>query len=320
MTRPLPAPVVERVAARCDLTVHPEDEPLPPAQLAEGCRQAEGLLLSGGRVSEELLAQALRLQVISTVGVGYDNIDVEACTRRHIVVTNTPGVVTEATADLAFALLMGVARRLVEADRFVREGHWRRWQWGLMWGTDLYGKTLGLYGFGRIGQAVARRARGFSMRILYYAIDRLTEAQEKEFGAEFVDPETLLREADFLTLHVPLSPETLHMIGARELAMMKPTAFLINTSRGKVVDEAALVVALESKQIAGAGLDVYEREPQLHATLPTLSSVVLTPHMGTATSQTRFAMASLATDNLLAFFDGHRPPNLVNPEVLSQGE
>jgi lactate dehydrogenase-like 2-hydroxyacid dehydrogenase len=317
MTRPLPAPVIERVAARYDLRVHPEDEPLPPAQLAEGCREAEGLLLSGGRVSEEILAQAPRLRAIATVGVGYDNIDVEACTRRRIVVTNTPGVVTEATADLAFALLMTVARRLVEADRFVREGHWRRWQWGLMWGTDLYGKTLGLYGFGRIGQAVARRARGFSMRILYYAIDRLTEAQEQELGAQFVDPETLLREADFLSLHVPLSPETLHLIAARQLAMMKPTAFLINTSRGKVVEEAALVEALQSKRIAGAGLDVYEREPQIHAVLPTLPNVVLTPHMGTATWQTRLAMASLAADNLLAALDGQRPSNPVNPEVCT---
>jgi glyoxylate reductase len=318
MTRPLPAPVIERVRARCDLTVHPEDEPLSPAQLAEGCREAEGLLLSGGRATEEVLAQAPHLRVIATVGVGYDNIDVDACTRRGIVVTNTPGVVTEATADLAFALLTCVARRLVEADRFVREGHWRRWQWGLMWGTDLYGKTLGLYGFGRIGQAVARRARGFSMRILCYALDHLTPAQEKELGAEFVDRDTLLREADFLSLHVPLSPETIRLITARELAMMKPTAFLINTSRGKVVEEAALVAALESKQIAGAGLDVYEREPQIHPMLLTLPNVVLTPHMGTATSQTRLAMASLAADNILAFFAGQRPPNLVNPEALGK--
>ncbi|MGA3167928.1 MAG: D-glycerate dehydrogenase [Terriglobia bacterium] len=316
-TRPLPQQACERVATRCALTVNPQDVPLPSQQLVEACRDVEGLMNSGSRVNEELLQQAPHLRVIANVGVGYDNIDVAACTRRRIVVTNTPGVLTEATADLAFGLLMAAARRLAECDRYVREGHWHYWQWGYLWGTDLYQKTLGIYGLGRIGQAVARRARGFSMRILHHSLDRPTEAQEQELGAQFVDPETLLREADFLSLHVPLTPQTHHLIGSKELAMMKPTAFLINAARGKVVDEAALVEALRSKQIAGAGLDVFENEPQVHPGLLALPNVVLAPHVGSATSETRLAMAMLAAENLLAALAGQRPPNAVNPEVCA---
>jgi lactate dehydrogenase-like 2-hydroxyacid dehydrogenase len=203
----------------------------------------------------------------------------------------------------------------VESDRYVREGHWHYWKWGYLWGTDLYRKTLGVYGLGRIGKAVARRGRGFSMRVLYYDIVRPAPAQEQELGVEFVDRETILREADFLTLHVPLTPETHHLIGTRELAMMKPTAFLINAARGKVVDEAALVEALQSRQIAGAGLDVFEQEPHINPALLALPNVVLTPHVGSATSQTRLAMAMLAAENLLAALEGRRPPNPVNPEV-----
>ena len=274
-------------------------------------------MASGVRVTEKLLEQAPRLRVIANVGVGYDNIDVAACTRRHILVTNTPDVLTETTADLAFALLMAVARRLVECDRFVREGRWRYWQWGYFCGADLFCKTLGVYGLGRIGKAVARRARGFSMRLLYCDIVRPSPALEQELGAQFVDRETLLREADFLTLHVPLTPETHHLIGARELAMLKPTAFLINTARGQVVDEPALVEALQSKQIAGAGLDVFEQEPRIHPALLGLPNVVLTPHVGSATSQTRLAMAMLAAENLLAALEGRRPPTPVNPEIFT---
>jgi lactate dehydrogenase-like 2-hydroxyacid dehydrogenase len=262
-----------------------------------------------------LVEQAPRLRVVCNVGVGYDKVDVAACTRRRIMVSNTPGVVTDATADLTFALIMGVARRLVEADRYVRDGHWRYWQWGNMWGTNPSGKTLGILGFGRIGQAVARRARGFSMRIIYYSLDRPTAEEERELSAQFVDRERLLREADFLTLHVPLAAGTHHLITAKEFALMKPTAFLINTSRGKVVEEAALVEALRSKRIAGAALDVFEFEPQISPELLAMPNVVVSPHMGTATSETRLAMAMLAADNLLAALAGRRPPNLVNPEV-----
>jgi len=297
--------------------MNPEDILLPVAQVVEACREVEGIVASGTPVSPEVVEEAPHLRVVANVGVGYDKIDVAACTRRHILVTNTPGVVTGATADLSFALLLAVARRLVEADRYVREGHRRHWSWGCMWGTDLEGKTLGILGFGRIGQAVARRASGFSMRILYYSVDRPTPEREQELGAHYVDRETLLREADFLSIHVPLAPDTNRLIGAAEFALMKPTAFLINTSRGKVVEETALVDALQSKRIAGAGLDVFEFEPQIHPALLAMPNVVVTPHMGTATRETRLAMALMGADNLLAALAGQRPPNLVNPEVWS---
>ncbi|MGO8818409.1 MAG: 2-hydroxyacid dehydrogenase [Terriglobia bacterium] len=315
ITRPLPREAVERIATQCEVTVYPEDVRLPPSELAAACREVEGLVASGAQVTPELLEQASHLRVVCTVGVGYDNVDVPACTRRSILVTNTPGVVTEATADLCFVLLMAVARRLVEADRYVRTGQWQSWQWGNMWGTNPSGKTLSIYGFGRIGQAVARRASGFSMRILYNSLDRPTPEREQQLGAQYVDRETLLREADFLTLHVPLAPDTHHLIGAAEFAIMKPTAFLLNTSRGKVVEEAALIEALQSKRIAGAGLDVFEFEPKVHPALLAMPNVVVSPHMGTATRETRMAMAMLTAENLLAALGGQRPPNLVNPEV-----
>jgi glyoxylate reductase len=317
ITRPLPSPVVERLAARCEVRMRPEDAPLDDAQLAESCREIEGLMATGVRVSEDVIAQATRLRVVANVGVGYDNIDVTACTRRRIPVTNTPDVLTETTADLAFALLLAVPRRLVECDRYVREGQWQFSKWEFLWGADIHGKTLGVYGLGRIGTAVARRARGFSMRVLYHDIVSAAPALEQELGAHFVDRETLLGEADFLTLHVPLTPETHHLIGARELAMLKPTAFLINAARGKCVDEAALVEALESKRLAGAGLDVFENEPQVHPALLSMPNVVLAPHVGSGTAQTRLAMAILAAENLLAALEGRRPPNLVNPEIYT---
>jgi D-3-phosphoglycerate dehydrogenase len=297
--------------------MNPKDAPLEPRELIEACREVEGLMASGTRVSAEVLEHAPRLRVVANVGVGYDNIDVAACTRRRIAVTNTPEVLTETTADLSFALLMAAARRIVEADRYVREGHWHYWQWECLWGTDLYRKTLGIYGLGRIGKAVARRARGFSMRVLYHDLVRPTPAVEQELGAQFVDRETLLREADFLSLHVPLTPATHHLISAREFAMMKPAAFLINAARGKVVEEAALVEALEAKQIAGAGLDVFEYEPEVQPALLAMPNVVLAPHLGSATSETRLAMAMLAAENLLAALEGCRPPNPVNPEVYT---
>lgn len=317
ITRPLPTKAVERLAARCDVKMRPEDAPLDPAQLAESCRDIEGLMATGVRVSEDVVAQAPRLRAVANVGVGYDNIDVAACTRRRIPVTNTPDVLTETTADLAFALLIAAPRRLVECDRYVRQGQWQSSKWELLWGSDIYGKTLGVYGLGRIGKAVARRARGFSMRVIYYDVVRPTAALEEELGVQFVDRETLLREADFLTLHVPLTPETHHLVGARELSMLKPTAFLINAARGKCVDEAALVEALQSKRLAGAGLDVFEHEPHVHPELLSLPNVVLAPHVGSATAQTRLAMAMLAVENLVAGLEGRRPPNLVNPEIYA---
>jgi len=315
ITRPLPAVAVQRIAQSCEVSMNPQDIRLTPQEMIAACREVEGVVTSSTPIGADVVEQAPRLRVVSAVAVGYDIIDLDACTRRGVLVTNTPGVVTEATADLSFGLLMCVARRLVEADRFVREGHWKFWEFGCMWGTDLSGKTLGVYGFGRIGQAVARRARGFNMRIIYHSIDRPTPEQERELGAQFVDRDTLLREADFLTIHVPLAPDTHHLVGAAQLALMKPTAFLINSSRGKVVEEAALVEALQSKRIAGAGLDVFEFEPKIHPALFTMPNVVMTPHMGTSTGETRTAMALMAADNLLAALAGQRPANLVNTEA-----
>lgn len=315
VTRPLPAATLELLASRCEVHLYPEDTALEPAELGEHCRDAEGLLVVGVRVNAEVLRQAPSLKVVANCGVGYDNIDVAACTARRIVVTNTPDVLTDTTADLAFALLMAVARRVVEGDRFVREGRWQRWEWGRLWGADIHHQTLGLYGFGRIGRAVARRGRGFDMHVIYHDVQRATAEIERELGAQFVGRETLLRESDFLSLHVPLTPETHHLIGARELTLMKPSAFLINTARGKVVDEEALVEALKSRAIAGAGLDVFEDEPDLHPELAKLDNVILLPHIGSATAETRLKMALLAVENLLAALEGRRPPNIVNPEV-----
>ncbi|HVA01615.1 MAG TPA: D-glycerate dehydrogenase [Terriglobia bacterium] len=314
-TRPLPQPAIDLLSKACALRVYPEDSAIPEHELADNCRDVEGLLVNAARVTEEILLKAPKLRAISNIGVGYDNIDVEACTQRHIAVTNTAGSLEETTADLAFALLLAVARRVPEADRYVREGRWQHWQWGLLHGTNIHHKTLGLLGFGGIGQAVARRGRGFSMRILYFARHRVAESVERELQAHYADRKTLLQESDFLSLHVPLTPETHHLIRAEDFSLMKPTAMLINTARGPVVDEHALLKALESKRIAGAGLDVFEQEPRVLPGLLTLQNLVLAPHMGSATVETRLDMAMLAVKNLLAALAGERPPNIVNPEI-----
>lgn len=315
VTRPLPSPVIEMLGKHFEVAAHPQDSPMPRESLIEACREIDGLLVAGASITAEVLSAAPRLRAVCTASVGYDNIDVAACTARRIPVTNTVGVLEETTADLAFSLLLSVARRIVEGDRYVREGRWHEWQWGLLHGTDIYSKTLGLYGFGRIGQAVARRGRGFGMRILYFARHRVAENIERELAAQYVDRDTLLRESDFVSLHIPKTPETQHAMGARELGLMKPSAFLINTARGSVVDEEALVQALASRKIAGAGLDVFEHEPQVHAELIPMPNVVLMPHVGSATGETRLRMATRAAENLVALFNGRRPSDLVNPEV-----
>lgn len=318
VTRPLPSAALEALTQMCDVEVRAEDRALPPEQLAAASRDVNGLLVAGARVTAEVLEQARSLRAISNAGVGYDNIDLAACNARRIPVANTAGVLEETTADHAFALLLAVARRVAEGDGYVREGRWREWQWGLLHGADVHHKTLGIYGFGRIGQAMARRGRGFAMRILYFQRHRAAQAVEHEIGAQYVERETLLRDSDFLSLHVPLTPETQHSIGARELGLMKRGAFLINTARGKVVDEGALVEALSEGRLAGAGLDVFEREPNLHPGLAGLSNAVLAPHVGSATAETRFRMARLAAENLAALLDGKRPANVVNPEVFGE--
>jgi glyoxylate reductase len=317
VTRPLPAPALELLSSACEVRSHPEDAAIPVSQLADECRQVEGLLVNSAQVNEDVLLAAPSLRAISNCGVGYDNIDVEACNRRRIPITNTAGSLEETTADLAFTLLLAAARRAIEADRYVREGRWDRWQWGLLHGLDVHHKTLGLLGFGGIGQPMARRGRGFSMRVLYHARHRAAESIERELHAEYADLNTLLRESDFISLHVPLTPETRHIIGSKTLSLMKNTAILINTARGPVVDEKALVEALKIKTIAGAGLDVFEEEPKVNTALSGLDNVVLAPHIGSATGETRLRMATLAVKNLLAMLAGERPPNVVNPQIYS---
>jgi len=258
-------------------------------------------------IDDEVLAAAPTVKVVANVAVGYNNIDVAAAHRRGVVVTNTPDVLTETTADFAWALLMATARRVVEADRFARSGQWHRWQWDLLWGADVYGKTLGLVGFGRIGRAVARRALGFNMRVLYQAAVRADAAVERELSVSRKELEAVLREADFVSLHTPFLPETHHLMNERTLRLMKKSAILVNASRGPVVDEAALVRALQEGWIAGAGLDVFEEEPKIHPGLIPLTNVVLAPHIASASSDTRVAMATLAVRNCLAVLEG-KPP------------
>ena len=270
------------------------------------------------RVGDDVLRAAPNLRMVANVAVGYDNVDLPACTKRAVVVTNTPGVLDETTADFAWALLLAVARRVVEADQYVRAGNWQGFDFDQFCGTDVWGKALGIVGFGRIGRAVARRAAGFGMKVIYNSKTRASDEIEKEFRAEYRDLNALLAESDFVTLHVPLNGNTRQMLDAPKLFRMKPTAYLINTSRGPVVDEAALVHALESKKIAGAGLDVFEQEPFVHPGLKR-PNVVLAPHLGSASNETRAKMATTAAQNAVAFFQGQRPPNMLNPEVFKNG-
>jgi glyoxylate reductase len=317
VTRPLPAPALELLSSACEVRSYAEDAAIPVSQLAEECREVEGILVNSAQVNEEVLLAAPRLRAISNCGVGYDNIDVAACNRRRIPITNLAGSLEESTADLAFTLLLATARRAIEADRYVREGRWDRWQSGLLHGLDVHHKTLGLVGFGGIGQPMARRGLGFSMRILYHTRHRADESVERELRAAYTDLETLLRESDYVSLHIPLTSETRHIIDRKALGLMKNTAILVNTARGPVVDEEALLEALTNRKIAGAGLDVFDGEPNVNPNFAALANVVLAPHIGSATGETRLRMAMLAVRNLLAMLGGERPANVVNPEVYS---
>ena len=321
VTRPIPAEGIDLLRQSIQtVVVRDEEDPPTKEELLHRISGVDALLcLLTDTIDSEAIEAGRRLRVIANYAVGYDNIDVAAATRKGIMVTNTPGVLTETTADMAWCLLMAVARRVVEADSYVRRGQFRRWEPMLLLGSDVYGKTLGIVGMGRIGRAVARRARGFGMKILYYSRRRAYEV-EKETGARYVDLPMLLKNADFVTLHTPLTAATRHMIGRKELEMMKPTSYLINTSRGAVIDEAALVKALEEGLIAGAALDVYENEPKLSEGLAELSNVVLTPHIGSASRETRTRMALMAAENIVSALSGERPPNLVNPEALAKGQ
>jgi glyoxylate reductase len=315
----LPAAAVTLARSRAVVDAYDVDGAMPRLDLLKRAADKQGLIcVISEVVDQELLDRCPGLRVVSNVAVGYNNINVAACTRRGIVVTNTPDVLTDTTADFAWTLLMATARRLAEADRYVRAGGFKQWEYMLLLGGDIHGKTLGVVGFGRIGRAMARRALGFDMRVLYQDAVAADAATERELNATRVDLDTLLRESDFVTLHTPLIPETRHLINAGSLRTMKKTAYLINAARGPVVDEAALVEALKAHRIAGAGLDVFEEEPTVHPGLIDLPNVVLAPHIGSASQETRLQMATLAVENCLAVLEGKTPPTPVNPEVLTR--
>lgn len=313
VTCALPGGALDLLRARADVVVTSEAGGTPPEVLASAVKDADGLLsVLTDQVTRELLESAPRLRVVGTCAVGYDNVDVAAATALGIQVCNTPSVLTEATADLAWALLMATARRLGEADRHVRSGAFQRWELGLLLGKSVHGSTLGILGCGRIGQAVARRARGFDMAVLYAQRHRLPEKHERALGARHVPLATLLEQSDFVSVHLPLTPETHHLLDAAALARMKPDAVLVNTARGPIIDEAALAAALAGDHLAGAGLDVFEHEPRVHPGLLASSRVVLAPHIGSATSSTRIAMAEAVAADVLRVLDGGAPANGVN--------
>ncbi len=317
VTRRLADEVMAFLDARCALTVNPEDAPIPRELLLAEAKGVRGLLtMLTDRVDDEVLdAAGPDLAVVANYAVGFDNVDVAACTARGVLVTNTPDVLTDATADIAWSLILAASRRVGEGERLLRAG--RPWAWapGFLLGREVTGKTLGVVGFGRIGQAVAERAAGFRMRVLYHSRSPKPEA-EARLGAERRSFEDLLREADVISVHCALTDETRGLFGAEAFRAMKPTAILVNTARGPVVDEKALAAALRAGELFAAGLDVYEREPEVHPDLLALENVVLAPHLGSATVETRTAMGMLAAENLVAALEGRRPPTPLNPEVL----
>ena len=317
VTRRLPKPAMDAIHSRTDADVWEEETAIPRDELLSrvaGKRGAVTLLTE--KVDDEFLdAAGPDLVIVANYAVGFDNIDVPALTKRGVMATNTPDVLTETTADTAWALMMSAARRVPEGDRFLRAG--TTWIWGpeMMLGQDIHGKTLGVVGFGRIGQSVARRAAGFGMRIVYFDLYRPSEEVERSLNAEYRDLDQLLAEADFISIHVALTPDTRHLFGAEQFRAMKDTAVIVNTSRGPVIDEAALAAALAGGEIFAAGLDVFEKEPEVHPDLLAQPNAVVIPHLGSATVETRNAMGMLAADNLVAGLEGARPPTLLNPEV-----
>jgi len=319
LSRELPPRAMKALREGCDLTVNSEQRVLSTDELIRGARGMDGLLcLLIDTIDADVLDVQPKLKVVSNYAVGYNNIDVAAATARGIPVTNTPGVLTETTADFAWALLMAIARRVVEGDRFTREGRFTIWEPLLLLGSDVHDKTLGIIGAGRIGMAMARRARGFRMRVIYSSAREPAPDLLGDLLLERVSLEELLQQADFVSVHAPYKPETHHLIGAAQLAMMRPDSYLINTARGPLVDEAALVDALRERRIAGAALDVYEHEPQLAPGLADLENVVLAPHIGSASLETRTKMGLLAVGNLLAVLRGERARHTVNPEVYGR--
>ena len=307
------------LARHARIDTNQKDAPLTPRQLLRKLKGKDAVIsLLTDIISDEVLARNPQLKIVSNVAVGYNNVDVAAATRRGVMVTNTPGVLDDTTADFTWCLILATARGLIRADRTFRSGTWKGWGLMQFLGHDVHGKTLGICGFGRIGRGVARRALGFDMRILYTDVLRAPVEIERELNAVFVDKATLLRESDVVTLHVPLFAETRHYIAAADLALMKKTAILVNAARGPVVDEKALVKALKQGRIAAAGLDVYEKEPAPAPGLTKLANAVLAPHVASASVETRRKMSDMAVANCIAGLTGQRPPNLLNPDVLDR--
>ena len=303
----------------CEVEDNQADVPFDAVALKAKLADRQGIMCAlTDKVDADLLAAVPGLKAVANIAVGYNNIDVAACTARGVMVTNTPGVLDDSTADLAWALMLAAARRLTEVERLIRRGDWKGWRLKQWLGTDVHHATLGIVGMGRIGQAIAKRAAGFDMTVLYHNRTRVAADVEQRLNATYASLEDLLRRADFVILQVPYSPQTHHLIGANELKLMKPTAILINSTRGGVVDDAALVAALKDGTIRAAGLDVYENEPKLHPGFLELDNVALAPHVGSSTEATRRAMAMTAARNLVAALTGGVPPNLVNPETLKR--
>lgn len=318
VTRELPERGLHIIKERFDAEVWPEYAPPPKEVITEKAAKVDALAtLLSDKIDAEVFDAAPNLRIVSQFAVGFDNIDVKEATKRGIYVTNTPGVLTETTADFAWALLMAAARRVVEADRYVRAGKWKvGWHPAMLQGRDVYGATLGIVGLGRIGSSIAKRARGFDMKVLYYDVIRRQDL-EKELKIEYVEIDTLLQKADFVTINVPLLKATYHLIDEKKLRLMKKTAILINNARGPVVDEKALYKALKEGWIASAGLDVFEQEPTPQSNpLLTLENVIVAPHISSASFETRSRMSEMVAENLVAFFESRVPPNLVNKDVV----
>jgi gluconate 2-dehydrogenase len=320
VTREVFDETLEYLAQHCDVEPNQQDVAYAPEALAGKLADKDGVMCAlTDRIDAALLARAPRLKAVANIAVGYNNIDLAACTARGVMATNTPGVLDDSTADLAWALMLGAARRLTELERRVRAGEWKGWRLKQWLGVDVHHATLGIIGMGRIGQAIARRAAGFEMKVVYHNRNRIDAALEKRLNAVYASRDDLLRQADFVVLQVPYSPQTHHLIGARELKLMKRTAVLINSTRGGVVDDAALIAALREGTLRAAGLDVFENEPALNPGFLELDNVVLVPHVGSSTEATRRAMAMTAAKNLVAALTGGVPPNLLNPEVRAAG-
>jgi gluconate 2-dehydrogenase len=320
VSRPIYPEVIDRLRTHFDVTAHQTDPEWTPQTWTQALSQHDGALTMGIEpVNAEVLAACKRLRICANLSVGYNNFDVPAMTRHKVLATNAPDVLTETTADFGFALLMAAARRVTESERYIRAGHWQKWTLDMFSGMAVHGSTMGIIGMGRIGQAIAKRgAHGFNMRVIYHNRSRLSASDEAACKATYVSKQELLQQADHVVLVLPYSKESHHTIGAAELALMKPTATLVNIARGGIIDDAALAKALAAGQIAAAGLDVFEGEPSVHPDLLKATNVVLTPHIGSSTRATRLAMANLAADNLIAFFDNGTALTPLNPEVLTR--